>query len=136
MAEIAKKTGFTTISDRFGDSAYFVLEGKAGATTATTAVAAPYDGRLTAALFCNGATVGSASNNYIATVLNASESDRALITAFDSGTNTVAAYGTADLTLSSTAADLEVTRGDIIEIVLTVEGTVTGANVLLYFEAD
>lgn len=135
MAIQSLDTAFKGKLARCGDSAYFVLEGKAGASTATTVVAAPFAGKLTSVLFCNGETVMSGSHKYVVTVLNAANSDAAMISSYDAGTAAVAAYGTGTPTLSATAANLVVDRGDSIEIVMTVTGTVTGANVLLYFEA-
>jgi hypothetical protein len=134
MAIIALDTTFKSQMNRAGASAYFVLEGKAVAATATTVVAAPFNGKLTSVLFCNGETVMSGSHKYVVTVLNAANSDAAMISSYDAGTAAVGAYATGTPTLSATAANLVVSRGDSIEVVMTVTGTVTGGNVLLYFE--
>lgn len=135
MAVNSLDTTFKSAMNRGASSSYFVLEGKALASTATTKCAAPYKGKLVAAYFCNGETVMSGSNKYVVTVVNAANSDAAMISSYDAGTAALAAYAKGSPTLSTTAANLLVTRGDIVEIVMTVTGTVTDANVLLYFEA-
>lgn len=138
-------TTFKSVTDRMGPGAYYVVRAKAGASTDITYAAVPYKGKLVRALFCNGATAMSASHNYRVGIANASDSDAVMAASTVNGANDFggtaytddfpAAYSTTEVTLTSTSADLAVDEGDTIEVTMTVEGTVTDANVLLYFEA-
>ena len=145
MAIQSLDTTFKSVTDRLGPGAYYVIRAKAEAATDITYSAVPFKGKLVRALFCNGATAMAAANNYRVGIVNASNSDAVMAASTADGANDfggtsysgdyTAAYGTEAITLSSTAASLAVDEGDTIEITMTVEGTVTDANVLLYFEA-
>lgn len=135
-------TAFKSGGSRMQDGAYYVKEISTLAATQKSYIAAPFRGKLVRAAFCNGETTMSGSNNYAIGMVNASDSDTALITATtvnDLGSATytgafLAAYGNVDLLLSTTAANLTFEEGDILELTNTVEGTVVSSNILLYFE--
>jgi len=127
-------TTFKSQSSRFGDTAYQVVVAPFEAATDVFYTSVPFAGTLVRVLFCNGATASDGSNYYDVTVVNASNSDAAMISAYSSTTNDVAAYGTEEATLSTTAANLAVDAGDCVEVTATVTGTVTDARVILYFE--
>lgn len=138
----ALDTTFKSGDARMQDGAYYVKEISTLAATQKSYIAMPFLGKLVRAVFCNGETTMSGSNNYAIGLVNASDSDAALITATtinDLGSATytgafTAAYGNVDLLLSTTAANLTFAEGDILELTNTVEGTVISSNILLYFE--
>lgn len=145
MAIQSLDTTVKTVTNRLGPGAYEFPVANVAAATATVYIPAPVKGVLARAVFSNGSTVMSAANNYTIGVTNAGNSNAVMIDSATNGANDLggtmytgnflAAQGKKDMTLSTTAANLAVNEGDMIVVVLTVEGTVTYGALTLQFEA-
>lgn len=145
MAIQSLDTTFKTPGNRMADGSYFFEGAAAAASTVTVNIIAPVTGKLKAAMFSNGATTMSATNNYAISAVNKSNSDAAMLDTTANGVNDfggttytgafLAAYAKGACALHATAANLNVTRGDTIAVTFTVEGTVTTGAVKFAFEA-
>lgn len=145
MAIQSLDTTVKTVTNRLGDGAYYFTNASATTTTATAYIPAPVKGKVARVVFSNGSTVMAAANNYKVGITNAGNSAAVICDSTDNGANDfggtaytgafLAAQGKKDCTLSATAANLNVAEGDILVVVLTVEGTVAYGAVTVQFEA-
>lgn len=137
MAEVAIVTTVPNINDRtYGYGATFIANEWFAANTSTDTkyFMAPSAGNLKA-VYVIGTVTSDATKTYTITVKNLSNSDAAMIgtTLYDADP-VLTADTVASATLSTTAANLAVDRGDLIEVTHT-GGTGSGAvGLQLVFE--
>lgn len=135
MAEVAVLTTVPEERQRIRPG-YKIVEIDFATTGATVVTIAPVDGKLIEAQFTAGMAI-DATNNYASVAcLNKSNSDAAMFGTNDLGDGTdTAQYGIRDMVLSTTAANLDVTKGDWLEVTHTVQGTLTAASkVIMIYE--
>jgi hypothetical protein len=131
-------TSFVEEGNRISTQAYEYVEVNVAATAATIATVAPANGKLKRGVLTAGADALDATDNYITILLvNKSNSDAAMFGSNDTGDGTdTAAFATRVMVLGATA-DLVVSEGDYLELVTTVQGTITAATKMtLVYEID
>lgn len=102
-------------------------QGTAGGTSSAVVGEAPYDGVVKAVTFIPNATItGASTNNRKFALVNKKQdgsgtTEIASVT-YNNGTN-AAGFDRSALTLSGTAANLEIDAGDVLAVVETVNGS-------------
>ena len=131
-------TSFVEEGNRIATQAYEYVEVVVAAAAATIVTLAPAAGKLKRAVLTAGADVLDATDNYITILLvNKSNSDAAMFGSNDTGDGTdTAAFDKRVMVLGATD-DLVVSEGDHLELVTTVQGTITAAtHMTLIYEVD
>lgn len=136
MTTYGANTGFAQPGHRMGNTSYKYIEVDVAATAGTVVIQAPTKGKL-ARGFMSAGVAHNATNNYSSIALvNKSNSDAAMLGTNDTGDGTnTAQYGKRVLVLHGTAANLNVSEGDWLELTTTVQGTLGAASkIQLVFE--
>jgi hypothetical protein len=106
-----------------------------GAASGTFSVLAPCKGRLVGA-FVQSQTTTDGTNTVTLALTNESNSAAAMIASTTYDADPVLTSNTAaQLTLSTTAANLDVDLNDQLELAYTEAGIIAGGAVILYFQA-
>lgn len=136
MTVQAVNTTFVEPKNRFKSGSYTYLQFPVAAATATVMQASPVAGNIVAAWMSNGTTAMSASHNYAVAFTNVTQNVTPIATVDHGALSTPlpAAKTVYNYTPSTTAANVDVDKGDIISVTMTVEGTVTGAVVVVVIE--
>lgn len=132
MTTYGATTTFALPDARFNN--YEHVQVNLGSGSVTNSILAPVTGRLVAA-FVQSQTTTDGTNKITLAMTNESNSAAEMIpSALYDDDPVITSNTKLQLTLSTTAANLNVTQGDNLELAYTEAGTIAGGAVILYFE--
>lgn len=128
-----KNTTFAEDTNRGRDNAYHVVVADLMAASGVYSVPAPCDGKISRVEVVSG-TVTDGTDKITLAITNEGNSSAAIASAAYDDDPVLAVNTATALTLSTTAANLVVTQGDLIEVAYTEAGTILNAAVTFWFE--